>query len=117
MSYSLALPWKTIAHDGVPAKDVNPGDRGSTMTERIYIGKYIDEKDNNTEKWYGVDRIAKLREAVFGKAADGSKFIPMEMIGQTITLKLKFNPKPINKDTKEEYGPRTEIDGYVRKAV
>lgn len=113
VDYSLAQPWKTVGIDGAPSKPVNPGDRGSGMTERIYVGKFTDK--NGEEKWYGLDRIAKLREAVYGKASEGTKFIPPEMIGQPVLLNLKFNPAPVNKDTKEVYGPRTEIAGYVRK--
>lgn len=115
VDYSLAQPWKTVPTDGIPSKPVNPGDRGSAMTERIYVGKFIDKKDGS-EKWYGLDRIAKLREAVYGKAGEGTKFIAPEMIGQTVLLNLKFNPAPVNKDTGEVYGPRTEIAGYVRKS-
>lgn len=113
VDYSLAQPWKTVGIDGSPSKPVNPGDRGSQMTERIYVGKFTDKE--GAEKWYGLDRIAKLREAVYGKAAEGTKLMPPEMIGQTVLLNLKFNPAPVNKDTKEVYGPRTEIAGYVRK--
>ena len=39
VEYSLAQPWKTIAFDGVESKPVNPGDRGATFNERIYIIK------------------------------------------------------------------------------
>lgn len=114
LEYSLEAAWKTQPHEGVSSKPINPGDRGSKTSERIYIGKYIDKKDGS-EKWYGLDRLAKLREAVFGKAAEGARFQPEELIGQSVLLNLKFNPAPINKDTGEVYGPRTEITGYVRK--
>lgn len=114
LEYSLTQPWKTVAWEGTPSKPVNPGDRGSKLQERIYIGKYIDKNDG-TEKWYGLDRLTKMREAVFGKAPEGTRFVAPEMIGQDIILSLTFNPKPMNKDTKETYGPRTEISGYVKK--
>lgn len=114
VNYALAQPWKTVAHEGIPSKPINPGDRGSAFNERIYVGKTIDDKTGE-EKWYGLDRIAKLREAVFGRAAEGSRIVPAELIGQTVTLTLKFEEAPKNKDTGETYGPRTSVSGYVRK--
>lgn len=115
VDYSLAQPWKTIAHDGNPSKTINPGDRGSSFSERIYVGKTLDDKTGEM-KWYGLEQMAKLREAAFGKAAEGAKLIPVELIGQQIMVKLTFEPEPRNKDTGEKYGPRTSVTGYVRKA-
>src|SRR6187402_298023 len=114
VEYSLAQPWKTIAFDGVESKPVNPGDRGATFNERIYIGKYND-KNTGEEKWYGLDTIAKLREAALGKAAEGTKFISAELIGQQIMARLQFEPAPRNKDTGETYGPRSSIAAYIKK--
>ena len=113
VGYSLAQGWKTVSIDGNPSKPVNPGDRGSAFTERIYVGKFLDDKTGE-EKWYGLDRIAKLREAVMGKAEAGAKLNPPELIGQSVILRLKFDPAPKNKDTGEVYGPRTGVDAYVK---
>lgn len=115
IEYALAQPWKTSGHDG-PVKTINPGDRGSKIIERVYVGKFIDEKDDNKEKWYGVDRLTKLREAIFGKAPEGTKLVLDELIGQEVTLRLLFEAAPVNKDTKEVMGPRTQVQDYVRKA-
>lgn len=115
IEYALANPWKTVAQNGEPSKVINPGDRGSSFNERIYVGKYTDKKDG-TEKVYGLDRLAKLREAAFGKAPEGQRFIPMEMIGQTITIDLIYEPAPKNKDTGEVYGPRTSVKNYIKKS-
>lgn len=112
---SLVAPWKTVARDGEASKEVNPGDRGSKITDRIYFGDYEDKKTGEMKK-YGYDRMATLREAAFGKAQEGAKFsaIPQEMLGQTITAELKFEAAPVNKDTKEVYGPRTSVARYVK---
>jgi len=116
VEYTLAQPWKTSGHDG-PVKTINPGDRGSKFSERIYFGTFIDEKDGGKEKPYGLDRILKLREAIYGKADESVKFssIPPTLIGQTVTVNLKFEPAPVNSETKEVMGPRTSVAGYVKK--
>jgi hypothetical protein len=113
--FSLAQPWKTAPREGIPSKAINPGDRGSKIIERIYVGKKVDEKTGE-EKWYGLDTITKLREAVYGKAAEGSKFDPNVLLGQQLQAELKFDPAPVNKETKEVYGPRTTIKNFIRKA-
>lgn len=114
VEYSLTQAWKTVEHEGLTSHPVNPGDRGSQVTERIYVGKYTDKKTGD-EKWYGLDRIAKLREAVFGKAPAGTQFVPEELIGHPIALRLLFEPAPKNKDTGEVYGPRTSVAAYIRQ--
>lgn len=114
VEYTLSQPWKTSGHDG-PVKEIAPGGRGATFNERVYIGKYND-KNTGEEKWYGLDRVLLLREAVFGRKINpGEQFNPTELIGQEVQVRLKFEPAPVNKDTKEVYGPRTSVDGYVKK--
>lgn len=115
VKYALTQPWKTVAHEGLVVKTVNPGDRGSMLTQSIYYGNYEDKKTGEVKK-YGVDRIAKLREAVFGKAGPGQRFVPAELLGQTLSVRLKFDPAPKNEDTGKTYGPRTEVVDYIRKA-
>jgi hypothetical protein len=110
VKYALAQPWETQPIDGVPSKPINPG---FGFTQRIYVGTY--EKDGET-KWYGVDQLARLRESAFGVATPGSQFKPEEMIGQEVTVKLKFDPAPKNTKTGQVYGPQTTVDGFVRKA-
>lgn len=114
IKYALAQEWRTQPFDGAPSKPVSPGQRGSELTQRIYIGYYTAR--DGTEKTYGIEQYAQLREAALGRAEPGAKINPPELIGQTVTLKLLFNPAPTNKDKTETYGPRTEINGYVRKA-
>jgi hypothetical protein len=111
VKYNLTQEWKTSGHNA-DVKVLQPGARGMTISEDIYVGKYTDKEGN--EQWYGLDRLAKLREAVFGKAQPGTKFNPAEMPGQPITLRLKFDPRPVNSKTKEVYGPRTSVEDYVR---
>lgn len=116
VKYALTQPWKTVPHDGAEAKNLNPGDRGMTVTESIYIGTYVDK--NGDTKPYGVDRIALLRECVTGQkaaAGTGIKTVPDAVRGQVVLLKLKFDPAPRNNKTNEVYGPRTSVDGYVRR--
>lgn len=114
IEYTLAQPWKTCGHDG-PVTTIEVGKRGSKFNERVYIGKYND-KETGEEKWYGMDRLLLLREAVFGRKINpGEQFVPTELIGQSVQVRLKFEPAPVNKDTKEVYGPRTSVDGYVKK--
>lgn len=115
VQFSLAQSWRTVHHEGQISKAVNPGDRGSTFTERIYVGKYND-KNTGEEKWYGLDQVAKLRESVFGKAAEGSRIDLLELIGQQATVKLQFEPAPKNDKTGEVMGPRTKVASYIKKA-
>lgn len=107
-----AQPWNSVAFEGREAKQINPG---FPITHRNYVGTYVDQKDNKT-KPYGTEFLARLRESAFGKPSPGTQFNPAEMLGQTVIARLKFEPKPKNKETGEEYGPRTSIDGFVRKA-
>ena len=94
-------------------KELQPGQRGMSINERVYVGTYEDKKTGET-KWYGVDKLALLRECVFGKATGGTKFVPAELKGQSVTIKLQFEPAPRNEKTGEVYGPRTSVAGYVR---
>lgn len=115
VKYAITQPWKTVAHEGLTVKQLNPGDRGMTISQRIYIGQY-DKKDGSGKAWYGLDTVAKLRESAFGKAPAGTRLNPSEMLGQSVLLVLKFDPAPKNSKTGEVYGPRTEVSGFVRKA-
>lgn len=115
VKYALTQPHKTTDHGGLPVKTINPGDRGSTLSEQIYYGNYEDKKTGEVKK-YGVDKIAKLREAVFGKAQPGDRFSAPDMLGQALVVKLRFVPEPKNEKTGEVFGPRTEVQDYVRKA-
>lgn len=114
VKYNLTAGHKTTAHEGRIVKTINPGERGSSITERIYYG--VSYKKSDEGKAYGYDRIAKLREAVFGKATPGTKFAAAEMLGQNISLRLLFEPSPRNSDTGEVYGPRTSVADYIRKS-
>lgn len=111
IKYTLAQSWTTQPIDGAPAKDVAPG---FPITERIYIFNWTDPKDG-TVKNFGLTRLAMLREAVLGKATAGTRFNSAELLGQSVMLKLKFDPAPKNAKTGETYGPQTSVDGYVRK--
>lgn len=106
-------PWRSVAFEGREAKEINPG---FPITHRNYIGTFVDERDGGKVKPYGEKLIAQLRESAFGRAPAGTRFNPAEMLGQSVMVQLKFEPKPVNKDTGEEYGPRTSISGFVRKA-
>lgn len=114
VSYNFTQPWKTQSIDGSVPKEINPGSRGSTINERIYVGYYEDKKTGE-QKTYGTDRLALLSECVIGKAQPGQKFDPMALKGQAITLKLVFEPAPRNDKTGEIYGPRTSVGSYLRK--
>lgn len=113
LKYVLAQEWATQPHDGVPSKPVLPG---FPITERIYLNDWEDPKSGETKN-FGIQRAALLRECVLGKAQPGTRFIPSELIGQTVMLKLKFDPAPKNKKTGEVYGPQTTVDGYIRKGA
>jgi hypothetical protein len=110
VKYTLAQPWKTQPLDDTPSQEIAVG---FPFTERILIKPWTDPKTGK-ETLLGLQRLALLREAVFGKAAEGTKFNGLELVGQSITLRLKFDPAPKNRETGEVYGPRTEVDGYVR---
>ncbi len=113
IKYNFTQPWKTQSIDGSESKPILPGGRGSSITERVYVGYYNDKKTGE-QKTYGVDRLALLRECVLGKAQPGQKFVPAELVGQSVTIKLQFEAAPKNEKTGEIYGPRTSVSGYVR---
>lgn len=108
---SLTQPWQTVSHEGVESKPVSPG---FPITKRVYVGTYVD-KEGKT-KWYGLDELARFRESAYGPAPQGQKFVPAEMLGQNVVLRLAFDPSPKNDKTGQVYGPQTTIAGYVRKA-
>lgn len=110
VKYTLAQPWKTQPLPDVPVRDVSIG---FPITESISIKPWTDPKTGE-EKNFGLTRLAMLREAVFGRAAPGAKFVPDELINQPINLRLKFDPAPKNKETGEVYPPQTRVDGYVK---
>jgi hypothetical protein len=110
VKYTLAQPWKTQPLPDVPVQDIGVG---FIITERISLKPWTDPKTNE-EKNFGIQRLALLRHAVFGAAAPGTKFFPDELINQPITLKLKFDPAPKNKETGEVYPPQTNVDSYVK---
>lgn len=115
VEFTFEQDWHTQAMDGQPSRPLPVGSRGSKISKRIYVGKYTDKKDG-TEKMYGLEEIARLREAALGKAAEGTRFNPTELISQSVVIVLTFDPAPKNKDTGETYGPRTEVTRYVRKS-
>jgi len=111
---TLTAPWRTTSFNG-DSRVINPGDRGSTINKRVYIGQYED-KNTHELKWYGIDELARFRESAYGKAPAGTKFNPAEMLGQNIKARLKFDPAPKGKDG-TIYGPRTEVDAFIAKRV
>lgn len=110
---NLVSPWKTVKFDGAESKPVLPGGRGSVHVERVYVGQYEDKKTGEL-KWYGVDTLAKFRESVFGKAPEGTRFNPAEMLGQNLQARLQFEPAPKGKNG-ETFGPRTSVAAYIKK--
>lgn len=114
LTYELTQPWKTQAHGDVASKAVNPGDRGAKFNQRIYVGQYEDGQTHET-KVYGLDSVAKLFKAVFGKdttiKADTEGV--MQLLGMPVVATLKFDPAPRNKKTGEVFGPKTEVTGWV----
>lgn len=112
IKYTLTEPWETVPFEGRPVKTISPG---FPISERIYVQDWTDPKTGE-KKNFGITRLAQLREAVFGPATAGTKLVLPELLGQTVTLKLKFDPAPRNKKTNEVYGPQTSVDGYVRKS-
>lgn len=112
VKYTLTQPWETTPFEGRPVKTISPG---FPLSERIYVQPWTDPKTNEVKN-FGIIRLAQLREAVFGPATAGTHMSLPELMGQSITLKLKFDPAPKNKKTNETYGPQTTVDGYVRKA-
>lgn len=110
---ALTAPHRTTGAAGRTVKTVSPGDRGSTLTHRIYFGTSYKKKEEGTK--FGYDAIAKFRESVFGKAKPGDRFNPAEMLGQDLTARLAFEESPSDKNGKT-YSPRTSIADFVRKA-
>jgi hypothetical protein len=112
IKYTLAQPWSTQPIDGGESRPVSPG---FPITERVYINDWEDPKTGE-KKNFGRVRLLQMREAVLGPIQAGQKFVPSELLGQAIKLKLKFDPAPKNSKTGEVYGPQTTVDGYVKRA-
>jgi hypothetical protein len=108
IKYATSQPWKTQPLENNPSRDLNPG---FVITERISLKPWTDPKTDEVKN-FGITRLAQMREAIFGKAQPGAKFVVEELLGQTILLKLKFDPAPKNRETGEVYGPQTSVDGY-----
>lgn len=111
IKFALAQPWKTVPIDGAPSKDVAPG---FSFTHRILLAPWTDPKTQEVKN-IGIQELTLLRECIYGKAPEGTRLDPNELLGQTVMVKLKFEPAPRGKDG-ETFGPRTEVSGYVRKA-
>ena len=112
IKFALTQPHQTAAGEGRTVKTINPGDRGSSVNHRIYYGVSYKKKEEGTK--FGYDAIAKFREAVFGKATAGTKFSCDEMLGQQLSVRLLFEAHPQRDGT--EYGPRTTVADFIRKA-
>lgn len=114
--FAFTQDWRTQPINGNPSSPIPVGGRGSKMTKRVYVGQY-EKKDGSGLAWYGIEELAKLRESALGKAPAGTSYSNLcdDVLGQEVTLVLKFDPAPKNKDTGEVYGPRTEITNYVAK--
>lgn len=105
VKYTLTQDWSQI--DGTPVS------QGFGFNEFIYLNDWTDPKTGEVKN-FGVQRLAQLREAVLGKAAPGVKFSIPDLLGQSITLTLKYEAAPTNKKTGEVYGPQTSVSGYVK---
>lgn len=107
----LAQDWKTQPLEGIPSRHIAAG---FVLTDNISLKPWTDPKTQEVKN-FGITRLALLRECVFGKAAEGTVFRPEELINQTVTVKLTFDPAPKNKKTGEVYGPQTVVDTYIRR--
>lgn len=104
VKYTLAQEWQDI--DG---KVIHPG---FTFSEFIYLNDWEDPKTGEVKN-FGVQRLAQLRAAIFGKADPGTKLNLQELLGQMVTLTLKYDPEPRNKKG-EVFGPQTSVTRYVK---
>lgn len=111
VKYTLAQPWESQPLDG-PSKPINPG---FPISERVYINDWTDPKTGEVKN-FGRVRLLQLREAVLGPIQPGEKLDFNALRGQSITLRLAFDPAPKNSKTGETYGPQTTVAGYVKKA-
>lgn len=109
--YTLAQQWESQPLDGSPSKPISPG---FPISERIYVNDWTDPKTQEVKN-FGRVRLLQLREAVLGPIQPGQKLDFNELRGQSITLKLAFDPAPRGKDG-QTYGPQTSVAGYVKKA-
>ena len=105
IKYTLTQDWSDVE-----GKAVKPG---FPFSEFIYLQDWEDPKTGEVKN-FGVQRLAQLREAIYGKAAPGTKLALSELAGQTVTVRLNYNPAPTNKKTGEVYGPQTSVVGYVK---
>lgn len=105
VKYTLTQEWSQV--DGIPVH------AGFGFNEFIYMNDWTDPKSGEVKN-FGVQRLAQLREAVLGKAAPGVKFSIPDLLGQPITVTLKYEAAPTNKKTGEVYGPQTSVAGYVK---
>lgn len=101
----------TEATEAVDGRSVNPG---FAITERISLTRTF--KDDGSPKYDPMPRLAQFREAIFGKAEPGVQFMPLEQyFGQELHIRVKHEPNSKGKDG-TDYGPQSNVQGYVRKA-
>jgi hypothetical protein len=112
LEYTLQQPWETVPIDGAPSKAVSPGFK---FTENIYCSPWTDPETKEVKN-FGLQRLTLLRECIYGKAPPGTALKKEDFLGRTVMVKLKFEPAPVDKKTKQVMGPQTKVDGYVRKA-
>lgn len=112
VKYTLAAPWHTQPGES-ESRPVNPG---FPLSERVYTNDWTDPKTGETKN-FGRVRLLQLAEAIRGRKATAdeklSSIFP-QLIGQQVTLRLKYDPAPRNDKTGQVYGPQTTVDGYVR---
>ena len=109
IKYTFTQDWETHPVNGVS----KPILAGFPLTERVYVSDWTDPKTGEVKN-FGITQLTKLREAVYGPAKPGDQLIFQELLGQSLILRLKYDPAPKNKKTGETYGPQTTVSGYLK---
>lgn len=105
LSIQLALvePAQSVPNSKGETQMLQPG---FPVFDLISLTKTF--RDDGTVKYDPLPRLAKFREAVKGDKA--GQFLPLEQyIGMTVMVRTKYSVDP-------EYGPRTNVQDYVRKS-
>lgn len=110
IEYTLLQPWESQPLDGGAAKPIAAG---YPIRERVYVNDWTDPKTNEVKN-FGRVQLLKLREAIFGPIQPGQRLDFNEMRGQTVTLRIGFDPAPKNRKTGETYGPQNTVEAYVK---
>lgn len=106
----LVEPALSVPNSKGEQQKLNPG---FSVFDLISLTATFNE--DGSKKYDPLPRLAKFREAVIGDKA--GRFMPLEQyIGQTVMVKVAYSATNVDKRSGEDYGPKTSVKDYVRRA-